>query len=310
MPRDRALTDDVARYYDSNTRRFLALGGGAESLAIHRALWGPGVVDGAGAAAHINELIGDALEARAIPADAALIDLGCGVGGTLFALAARFAKLKLHGITISPRQCSLARSLAARLRLADRCAFYCGDFETLEPGVQADVAIAVESMVHARSASGFLDHACRLLTPGGTLIVVDDFIIGGEPASSAQARILQDFRAGWRLSSLTTVAAFVTAAESAGFVLEVSLDLTPLIRLDRFRDKLIGFFGPALRPFSHMPMLGNLVGGAALTRGLRGGSIGYRWLALRRGRESGHLAETTTASPHPGAAIHRCCPPD
>jgi hypothetical protein len=35
--------DDVARYYDANTRRFLRLGGGGQMAAIHRPIWAPGV---------------------------------------------------------------------------------------------------------------------------------------------------------------------------------------------------------------------------------------------------------------------------
>lgn len=275
-------THDVAHYYDSNTRRFLALGGGARSHAIHRALWGPGVTDTDAAANYINVLIGDAIESLRIRADLTLLDLGCGVGGTLFALAQRFPQARLHGVTISERQYALAREIAERLGVAPRCTFLCGDFESIDVGLKADVAIAVESMVHAQSMPGFLANAYRHLATGGTLVVVDDFIAAPEQVNGATARILQDFRAGWHLSNLTSVPALVADAAAAGFEASEVRDLSPLIRLQRPRDRVIAVLGPLLRRFAQVPMFANLVGGAALTRGLRTGALSYCWLRLRR----------------------------
>jgi cyclopropane fatty-acyl-phospholipid synthase-like methyltransferase len=273
---------DVADYYDSNTRRFLALGGGARSHSIHRALWGPGVTDNDAAANQVNVLIGDLVESLPVSADFSLLDLGCGVGGTLFELARRFPQSKLHGVTISKRQCTLAQGFADRLGFASRCMFHHGDFESIDLGMSADVAIAVESMVHAQSMSAFLASAFRHLASGGTLVVVDDFIAAREQPDGTALEIFSDFCEGWRLSSLTRVPVFVRAAESTGFDLVETRDLSPLIRLDRRRDRLIAVIGPLLRRFTRVPVFANLVGGAALTRGLRTGNLAYCWLRLRR----------------------------
>ena len=272
---------DVAAYYDRNTRRFLAFGGGSRSHAIHRALWGPSVTDAEQAGNYINVLLGNAIESLELGPGSTLLDLGCGVGGTMFALAQRFPRSKLYGVTISQRQAGLAEKLADRFHLESRCRFYCGDFESIDLGVTADVVIAVESMVHAGSLSAFLASAASHLAESGTLVIVDDFIEGAEEPKGPMLGVLNDFREGWRLSSLTTVPACVTAAMSAGFDLVESLDLSPMIRL-RHRDRVIAAVGPLLRPLVGMPMLGNLVGGAALTRGLQSGTLGYRWLRLRR----------------------------
>jgi len=148
--------NEVARYYDSNTRRFLALGGGARSHAIHRPLWGPGVSDFHAAANYVNVLIGDAIEALQVPADFRLLDFGCGVGGSMFALARRFPDSKLDGVTISQRQYDLACRIVRQAGHESNCRFHCGDFESVDLGIQADIVIAVESIVHAESLPSFI----------------------------------------------------------------------------------------------------------------------------------------------------------
>ena len=74
----------VADYYDGNTRRFLRFGRGGAQLAIHRQVWAPGIRKTLQAALYINRRI----EEQAVAADAdRILDLGCGVGGTMIDLA-------------------------------------------------------------------------------------------------------------------------------------------------------------------------------------------------------------------------------
>jgi SAM-dependent methyltransferase len=273
---------DVARYYDSNTGRFLTLGGGRRSYSIHRPLWGPGVGSTDAAINYINVLLGDAIEASDPPAEFAALDLGCGVGGSMFALGQRFADARLIGVTISERQYGIACQLASRFGLAAHCRFHCGDFESIDLGIEVDIVFAVESMVHACSLTAFLDTAFRHLKTGGMLIIVDDFIVQPEPRSVTAERVLADFRRGWRLASLTSVPELVEKATAAGFAFKETRDLTPLIRLTRLRDRVIAAISPLLRHATAVPMLANFVGGAALTRGTRAGMLGYRWVCFRR----------------------------
>ena len=91
--------DPVAHYYDSNTRRFLIVGGGGGTYSLHRQLWGPGVRTTRDAADHINRLIAERIEEIGIGSEVTILDVGCGVGGTLFRLAELFPRSQLHGIT-------------------------------------------------------------------------------------------------------------------------------------------------------------------------------------------------------------------
>jgi hypothetical protein len=81
---------------------------------------------------------------------------------------------------------------------------------------------------------------------------------------------------------LSTVPAFVAVAESSGFTLVESRDFSAMIRLTRPRDRAIAAISPVLRRFTAVPMIANLVGGAALTRGTRTGLLSYRWLRFSR----------------------------
>ena len=48
---------DIAVYYDSNTARFLFVGGSGSALSIHRQLWGPEVGNASEASNYVNGLI-------------------------------------------------------------------------------------------------------------------------------------------------------------------------------------------------------------------------------------------------------------
>lgn len=292
----------VERYYDRNTRRFLAFGGGSASGAIHRQLWGPGVATVREAAGYVNRLLEDALRGVELPGHPVFLDLGCGVGGTLLHLARAFPAASLHGVTISRRQVEIARRAAERSGVESRCRFHPSDFESLALGIEADVIVAIESFTHSRSADDFLATVARHLRPGGTLVVIDDFLRrdderydderrndhkrnderrNDEPNPDAD-RLASEFRKGWQVPSLCTSRSLIERARAAGLELVENRDLSGLIRLGRPRDRLIGVVAPLVKRLglADVPFFGNLVGGNALHAGLVSGVFEYRWLCF------------------------------
>ncbi len=286
-----AWSDEVARYYDRNTTRFLLVGSGRGVHSMHRELWGPEVDSPRAAADYIHRVIADAIAERVMPmatgADPVILDFGCGVGGTLFHCARRFPGARLHGITVSERQVEIATRLAAEMGLADSCSFSRGDFHVANLALQAHVIVAVESFAHSRSIGAFLTNAARHLRPEGRLMIADDFLACEKSALNArQIRRVDQFQSGWRVPAVCTLDTLARAAGEHGLVVESATDLTPLTRPgSRTRDHVIAALSPLLAWFrlGRVPFYGNMIGGHALQVGLREGFLRYQLLVLRRG---------------------------
>jgi len=281
---------ELQHYYDRNTALFLRIGSSGGSHAIHRGLWAPGVRNGREAAEHVNTLLADRIRDCLSGPPQTLLDLGCGVGGTMFSLARAFPETQLHGVTISAKQVAIAQDLANRQDLQARCHFTTGDFEHLQLGLRADAIIAIESFVHASRPERFLATCSELLAPGGVVLIVDDFLAHALPdGPHAMRRTVERFREGWRVPGLCTLEAFDAAAGAEGFARIDTRDLSALIRTGRPRDRLVALVSPVVRllGLARRPFWANVVGGHALNRAIREGWIRYRMLTLVRTGE-GH----------------------
>lgn len=263
----------VARYYDAATRAFL-LGGRGQRI-IHRELWGPGVTDARAALHHVHDLVAAELH----PDDRAVLDLGCGVGTTALRLA-RKHPVDVTGVSISPRQVEMARRFAAvETTLRGTVRFIHADFTALPADLRdIDLALAIESYVHASTPAAFFAGAARALRPGGRLVVVDDVC-----TTDATDPRLDDVRAGWHVPSLVPLAQTLARAGDAGLELTFSADLSAYQRLGRPRDRLVRAALPLLRALrGRSQWAGAMVGGDALQRCHRAGLVDYRLLRFTR----------------------------
>ncbi|MCC6009061.1 MAG: methyltransferase domain-containing protein [Rhodobacteraceae bacterium] len=273
----------IARYYNQNTRRFLAMGGSGAALAIHRPLWGPGVQDAAGAAGYVNEVIARLAEAALGGPPGTVRDLGCGVGGSMLHLAAKWPVARLDGVTLSATQAALGGAEAARRGLASRISLRHGDF-LLPPSGRAELVLAIESHVHAPSARAFMAAAAAQLAPGGVLVVVDDMLASPEAEVSARGRArVSAFRRGWHLGHVPTPEQLQQEAARLGLARVARQDLTPLLGLDRFRDRALRLAGPLADALglARWPIFANMIGGNALNAAYRAGEMRYVALAWR-----------------------------
>lgn len=283
-------TAAVRGYYDRQTAGFVALGQGGGEGAIHRAVWGPGVRRRGDAFHFVEDHLAHALGWDGLPERLAagieshpphVLDLGCGVGGSLCHLAARYG-IRGTGVTLSPVQAQLASARTQAMGLADRVTCLEGDYTQLPASIAGvDAAFAIESFVHGPSPARFFAECARVLAPGGTLWLCDDL---RRPSPDPRAaRMLEQFRAGWHINTLIDHDHLVEMAAAAGFTHVETVDLTPWLELGRPRDHAIAALVALGRWLPlHRTRVAHLVGGSALQTCLRRGWVGYELVRLQK----------------------------
>lgn len=293
------MSRNIIRYYDSNTPRFLRFGQGAGSAAIHRAVWAEGVGDRRQAMEYVNTLVEEAIretDARRV------LDIGCGIGGSLAFLAGR-TPARFLGITISAVQGEIGRRFLRDSGYGDRCSIMVGDFtedawlRELEAGEvegfrgweshearhgheRFNAAFAIESFLHMSDPEAFFRRAAECLRERGQLLICDDFIAEeycAESPSPEIERLIGRFRKGWQVQTLMSVQETVAAARRGGFACLEERDLSPYLELRRPRDRAIRLLmaiggGLPIR----VPFWQNLSGGDALQTLLLKGVVQYR----------------------------------
>lgn len=273
----------VRRYYDRHTATFLRYGQGGGAGAIHRAVWGPGVESREAAFHYVEDRIADQLRAALrAGTEPSVVDLGCGVGGSLCYLAGRLP-IRGAGVTLSPLQARLATERIRAAGLHDRIRCLEGDYT--DPGLAlpaADLAYAIESFVHGPDPAGFFAQCARIVRPGGLLLICDDVRRAG--GGAAARRAIERFRRGWRINTLPDREALRALAAEAGFEHRSTDDLTPFLETGRPRDRATALLAALVGWLPVDARLGHLTGGNALRTCLRRGWIGYDLALFRRAR--------------------------
>ncbi|HEY7697265.1 MAG TPA: methyltransferase domain-containing protein [Vicinamibacteria bacterium] len=263
---------DVARYYDENTRAFLARGQGGSEGVLHRGVWGEGVRDRAGAFHFVHELLLREIETLGAPCPR-ILDLGCGVGASLLYLLERQA-VEGFGITVSGEQLERVRSHGGARWLK-------GDFCKDPLPAELDLAYGIESFLHASDAVAFFRNVSQAIRRGGRLVLVDDFLTTGAPDEA----LVRDFAWGWHAGSLLPLDEIDEIAGASELFVVSDRDLTPYLSLDRPRDRVLALLLPLLLPLlPDGPRLRSLVGGNALRTCLERGLVSYRFRVWEKRR--------------------------
>lgn len=120
------------------------------------------------------------------PADATVIEIACGTGRNLAAIARRWQGSAIHGLDISAEMLKSARTTlgtGARLALGDACTFDSAATFGRDTYDRVVLSYAL-SMIPDWEAA--LHHAARLVAPGGSLHVVDFGTLARMPAPLAR----------------------------------------------------------------------------------------------------------------------------
>jgi SAM-dependent methyltransferase len=130
----------------------------------------------------VNRLVREAIEQHlSSKADRRILDVGCGIGGTLYAvLPTKREKFRLFGsyvgVSASAAEIQVARLLYAHHDLKYDVDFWQQSFDQKFPASNYTVALAIESVSYSRNLGNTVDNIINSLVKGGVLVVVDDVV--------------------------------------------------------------------------------------------------------------------------------------
>lgn len=160
-----------------------------------------------GGAAMARELIGK----LALPPDARVLDVGCGLGGSAFLMAREF-DLHVDGIDLSQNMLAMASQRRDAQGLHDRVTFEHGDCLTLHrPGLY-DAVYSRDVFLHIHDKPALFEVLRTSLRPGGRLLFTD-YCCGDRPWREEFSAYVRS-----RAYALHTLAEYVELLDMAGFV--------------------------------------------------------------------------------------------
>ena len=279
----------IKEYYDNNTKLFLRYGEDANTMSIHQPLWEG--KDLQQAINYSNKLILTALNdyaAQNNKTEINVLDLGCGVGSSLFYLAQHCElKINLYGVSISATQVKIAKERSSEMGLEQECHFIESDFHHLSEEIpEIDLAFSIEAFVHAQDANLFFQQTSNKLVKNGKLILIDDFLVNNideKPLDNKFKKEIQNFKYGWMLGSLLSINTIQSISSKASFILEAEKDLTLLLKINRIRDRFIRLYVKmATGLFKNTPYLKSLIGGDSRQFCLEKGLVQYKMIVFSK----------------------------
>jgi tocopherol O-methyltransferase len=197
---------------------------------LYRLFWGEhlhhGYWDGTESASRAQIQLMERLAERAgAPRGASVLDIGCGLGGSVMWLAKQL-ECDVTGMTISPVQARMATAKAKARGLSGRVRFEVNDANQWQPSPESvDLIWIMESSEHFEDKAVFFEKCARALKPGGTLAICAWLRRDGPLRENEQA--LVDVIAEAMLSaSLGSLSDYVRWMRDAGLNVTVAEDIT------------------------------------------------------------------------------------
>lgn len=157
-----------------------------------------------------------------------VLDMGCGLGGASFMLAADFGAGRVTGVDVAPDLVERARAAAEARGLSDRIVF-----RAVEPGplpfadAVFDAVFVKDVVCHIEDKRAVFAEAARVLERGGRLLCAD--FVDGE-TGDGRAGLYDDWVAAMKSYGLAfhfeALEAYTSAFETAGLVDAVVRDHT------------------------------------------------------------------------------------
>lgn len=180
----------------------------------------------------LNELNRQVLIATSLPTEKAhMIDLGCGMGGTMRYFLKHHKQLKTVGVTLSDFQVEEGNKL-----LKGKKGYILKEnFEnTSLDSNSADGVVAMESLCHSGHSYRALKEGHRLLKEGGKLVITDAFLkTSPDKLCLGSSYSYKQLCKGWSLDGLGQIDRVVKDLKTMGFskveVKDISLRVAPSV---------------------------------------------------------------------------------
>ncbi len=179
---------------------------------------------------------------------AAVLDVGCGIGGTSRYLAKKFgAGTSVTGITLSPEQQKRATSLAQERGITN------AKFEVMDaldmsfPDNTFDVVWACESGEHMPDKKRYVEEMSRVLKPGGRIVIAtwcqrDDSSI---PFTTDEKKTLQFLYDEWTHPYFISIEEYERLMNGTGKLVNVKTDDWAIPTIPSWRHSIwVGVYDP------------------------------------------------------------------
>jgi tocopherol O-methyltransferase len=164
-------------------------------------------------------------EKAAIPRGAEVLDIGCGLGGSAFWLAAQH-NCRVTGLTISPVQARMATKKAKAKGLADQLQFLVADANQWQPVPESvDMIWIMESSEHFQDKKGFFKRCASTLRPGGVLAVCAWLRRDG-PMRENEQKLVATIAKAMLCASLDSLSDYQRWMRESGLVVATAEDVT------------------------------------------------------------------------------------